>query len=88
MPSCRSRTFSYDSLGQLVSALNPESGTVTYKYDNAGNLLTRTDNRGVKTSFSYDGLNRLTRKTYSDSTSTVYLDRLCVSPDCNQSHQS
>lgn len=72
-PSCRQRTFSYDSLGRLLQAVNSESGTVSYSYDNAGNVLTRTDNRGIQTTLNYDALDRLTQKSYSDLTSTVYL---------------
>jgi YD repeat-containing protein len=38
----RSRSFSYNSLSQLLAAQNPESGTVSYGYDPNGNLTTRT----------------------------------------------
>src|SRR5258708_39407777 len=38
----RVRTFTYNSLSQLLTATNPESGTITYTYDNNGNLLTKT----------------------------------------------
>jgi RHS repeat-associated protein len=38
----RTRTFTYDSLSHLTSAVNPESGTVSYTYDNDGNLATKT----------------------------------------------
>jgi RHS repeat-associated protein len=37
----RSRTFSYNAFSQLVSATNPESGTIFYTYDNDGNLATK-----------------------------------------------
>jgi YD repeat-containing protein len=36
----QTRTFVYDSLSRLTSAINPESGTVAYTYDNNGNLRT------------------------------------------------
>jgi len=71
-----SRSFSYDSLSRLLTATNPETGTVCYGqenvggctggYDPNGNLLYKTDARGVMIQYSYDGLNRLTGKTYSD----------------------
>jgi YD repeat-containing protein len=61
------RSFSYDSLSELKSAANPESGTTTYDYDNDSNLTSKTDARGIKTAYSYDVLNRLTGKSYSDS---------------------
>jgi len=28
--------FTYDSLGRLLTAKNPESGTISYTYDNDG----------------------------------------------------
>ncbi len=37
-PTGQSRCFVYDSLKELVSATNPESGTTTYTYDENGNL--------------------------------------------------
>ena len=60
------RTFNYDSLTQLTSGTNPETGTVSYSYDNNGNLLTKTDKRNITTTYSYDALNRSTGKTYND----------------------
>jgi RHS repeat-associated protein len=62
------RSFIYDSLGELRSAANPESGTTTYGYDNDGNLTSKTDAKSIVTTYSYDHLNRLTAKTYSDGT--------------------
>ena len=82
------RTFSYDSIGRLVGASNPETGLVCYGtmtggacqgagYDANGNLSEKTDARGVVTNYFYDGLNRLMRKAYSndasDSPSSCYL---------------
>lgn len=68
------RNFVYDSLGELRSATNPESGTTTYNYDNDGNLTSKTapfENQlsgTVTTTYSYDQLNRLLGKSYSDGT--------------------
>jgi RHS repeat-associated protein len=69
----QSRAFSYDLLSRLMSASNPESGTVNYTYYDNGNLKTRTDARSpaVVTTYFYDVLNRVTRRTYSDSTPEV-----------------
>jgi RHS repeat-associated protein len=61
----QTRTFNYDSLSRLTSALNPESGTATYHYNNNGNLDWKTDARGVKTSYTYDSLNRVKTRSYS-----------------------
>jgi RHS repeat-associated protein len=76
----RTRSFVYDSLSQLVSSTNPESGVTTYAYDADGNLATRTapapNQTGlaqVVTSFAYDGLDRLTGKSFSSGGGEVLL---------------
>ena len=73
----RTRLFSYDSLSQLLTASNPESGLISYVYDPNGNLLQRIspapNQMGSATqtiSYCYDSLNRLTGKTYSAQTCT------------------
>jgi RHS repeat-associated protein len=73
--SWRPRTFSYDSLSRLLSATNPESGTITYSYDADGNLLQKTspapNQTGTATvtlSYCYDALNRVTGKAYTAQT--------------------
>jgi YD repeat-containing protein len=63
----RARTFTYDSVSRLLTAANPEAGTITYTYDADSNLHTKTDARGVVTSYSYDGLNRLLSKVYTNA---------------------
>lgn len=45
----QTRNFAYNSLSRLVSAQNPESGTIQYSYDANGNLTQKTDARGVAT---------------------------------------
>jgi len=62
----RTRTFTYDSLDRLLTAYNPESGTITYTYDANGNVLSKTDARGITVSYSYDALDRVTQKTFSN----------------------
>ena len=61
----RARTFTYNSLSQLVRSNNPETGSIGYVYDADGNLFTKTDTRGVKVTYQYDPLNRLLAKTYN-----------------------
>ena len=63
----QTRTFNYDSLSRLRTAINPESGTVSYQYDDNGNLAVKTDARAVSTHFEYDALNRVTRRWYNGS---------------------
>ena len=71
----RTRTFTYDSLGRLLTAHNPESGTISYLYDPDGNLLMKTSPAPNQTgsatqsvSFCYDELNRVTKKDYAAHT--------------------
>ena len=70
----RIRTFTYDSLSRLLTATNPETGTVTYKYLTSGGALcagdlsepcSKIDARSISTTFAYDALNRITGKQAS-----------------------
>jgi len=68
----RVRRFTYDSLSRLLTAHNPESGTITYSYDADGNLLQKTSPAPNQTgsatqtiSYCYDELHRVTGKVYS-----------------------
>jgi len=68
----RVRTFTYDSLSRLLTANNPESGTISYSYDANSNVLQKTspapNQTGTATqtiSYCYDALNRITGKAYS-----------------------
>ncbi|HWZ44032.1 MAG TPA: RHS repeat-associated core domain-containing protein, partial [Candidatus Saccharimonadales bacterium] len=70
----RVRRFTYDSLSRLLTATNPESGTISYVYDNDGNLLQKTspapNQIGAATqtiSYCYDALHRVTGKAYAAS---------------------
>ena len=67
----QTRTFTYDSLSRLRTAVNPESGTIGYQYDDNGNLLVKTDARGVSAHFEYDSINRATRRWYNGSSSST-----------------
>ncbi|MEV7415596.1 ricin-type beta-trefoil lectin domain protein [Streptomyces sp. NPDC089919] len=54
-------SYTYDFLGQALTATDPNTGTTTYdKYDVAGNLLQTTDARGQTVSYTYDWNNRRT----------------------------
>jgi YD repeat-containing protein len=73
----RQRTFTYDSLSRLITAYNPEIGTICYGttngaapsssnctpgYDANGNVLYKTDSRAFTTQYTYDALSRMTQK--------------------------
>jgi YD repeat-containing protein len=66
----RQRSFTYDSLSQLLTATNPETGTITYAYNHDGALISKTDARNITTNYSpsdspIDVLHRVTKITYS-----------------------
>jgi RHS repeat-associated protein len=68
----RQRFFTYDSLSRLLTATNPESGTIFYFYDANGNLLQKVSPTPNQTgsaqhtvSYCYDALNRVNGKAYS-----------------------
>ncbi len=67
----RTRTFSYDSLGRLVSESNPESGNNAYTYDANSNIVEKDDAKSIHTSYTYDSLNRIISKTFSDGTPSI-----------------
>ncbi|UTY55836.1 hypothetical protein [Massilia sp. erpn] len=66
------RTYGYNAAYQLVTATEPETGTVSYGRDAAGNMTSRTIG-GVSTGYVYDDLDRLTGINYAAGTSAVAL---------------
>jgi RHS repeat-associated protein len=77
----RIRNFTYNSLSRLLTASNPESGTISYTYDADGNLLQKASpvpnqtNAAVTqtVSHAYDALHRVTSTAYSDGTVVGYV---------------
>src|SRR5579872_7427855 len=75
------RNYAYDSLGRLLTATTPESGTVTNYFTMSDGITACAgdpslpcrvqDARGVFTTFTYDGINRPLGVTYSDGTPSV-----------------
>ena len=60
----QSRIFTYDQGGRgalLMSAQNPENGTVYYTYNPDGTLATRRDANNQTVNYGYDSLKRLTQ---------------------------
>src|SRR5262249_19681613 len=84
----RPRSFTYNSLSQMLSAKNPESGTVSFNYDSDGNISTRTSpapnqtgSATVTLTYSYDPLHRTTQKSFSDGvTPTVKYGYDAIAP--------
>jgi RHS repeat-associated protein len=78
----RIRRATYDSLGHLISASNPETGTITYTYDAKGNVLSKTSpapNQAagsaatVTITYAYDQLDRVIGKYNGPNTSATLL---------------
>lgn len=67
----RVRRFTYDSLSRLLTAKNPETGTISYGYNADGVLTSKTDARGITITYNPDALHRIASKTYSDSEPTI-----------------
>jgi RHS repeat-associated protein len=65
----QTRTFTYDALSRLKTAVNPESGTINYTYDENNNLVSKVDARSITTTYAYDRLNRVTQRTYTNEPS-------------------
>jgi len=74
--TARTRSSIYDSISQLITSYNPETGYICYGtspngtppnasnctsgYDSDGNLRHKTDARDVQTDYTFDALNRIT----------------------------
>ena len=73
----QTRTFNYangNTIGTLLlSATNPENGTVTYTYDSYKRLATKTDAKGQVFTYSYDGFNRLTQISVGSTVLRTYI---------------
>jgi RHS repeat-associated protein len=59
----QTRSFSYSGT-DLISATNPENGTVTYQYDGAHHVTQRTDAKGQVMKYEYDSYGRLNVVNY------------------------
>ncbi len=75
----QSRCFVYDSLKELVSATNPESGTTTYTYDENGNLSMKVSGP-VTTTYGYDSLDRIQLRSYQMASVTAPAVAPAVTP--------
>ena len=64
--------YTYDSGGQLIKSILPDSGESTFIYDLNGNLIQKTDAKGITIKFYYDKLNRQTKIEYPDGSYILY----------------
>ena len=80
----RTRSFIYDGFSRLMTANNPESGSISYSYDGNSNVKTKTDARSVMITYNYDALNRLLSKSYSGDTSNT--PSSCYQYDSTSTH--
>jgi RHS repeat-associated protein len=55
-------SYTYNLLGDQLTASLPDAGTTTNTYDNAEQLMSATDARGKQVSWTYDGDGRKTAK--------------------------
>ncbi len=79
----QTRTFTYDTTTQsrLLSATNPENGTVSYTYNADGTTATKTDAKGIKTEFSYDAYKRVLQMRKLTQVSSVWTEDRCQRTD-------
>jgi RHS repeat-associated protein len=56
-------SFTYDTLGRLVHAYDPDIGTRTMRYDDGGALIHSVNGAGEEVGYTYDGAGRLTSVT-------------------------
>ena len=66
--------FSYDTLGRLISADDPDIGPRQLLYDDANQLIQYTNGVGQSIYFGYDAAGRLTRR--GENTGALQRDRL------------
>jgi RHS repeat-associated protein len=82
----QTRTFSYNPVtGKLMSATNPENGTVSYGYYPDGVLKSKTDAKGQVVQYSYDGYGRLAYiDRYPDGVTLDYCQSVALAYDSSQ----
>ena len=74
----QTRTFVYNSVGQLTSATNPESGTVSYTYNTDKTLQQKMDADGQATYYNYDSFQRvISEKHYYHNVYGYYVEDVC-----------
>jgi RHS repeat-associated protein len=63
--------YTYDMLGNRLTASDPDLGNWSYSYDLANRLIGQTDARGAVTALTYDQMGRLLTKTVTAPNGSV-----------------
>jgi RHS repeat-associated protein len=66
-------TYSYDGLGNLVQAVDPDAKVWTWSYDTSGRRVSQADPLGRTTAFEYDVRNRHSRTVFPGGLGTLDL---------------
>ena len=66
--------FTYDTLGRLVFASDPDIGPRQLAYDDAGRMIRHTNGAGQAIQYGYDGAGRLATAVGSDSQLAYHYD--------------
>lgn len=64
--------FTYDTLGRMVAAQDPDVGARTLEYDDRDRLVLQTNGANQGRTFAYDDANRLIRTVGEDATTLLY----------------
>ncbi len=75
-PNNHTTSFTYNEIGQVLSATNPLGQIRRNTYDFNRNLKTVTNRRGLVTTYNYDAANQLTSIVTPEDTTTLQYDDL------------
>lgn len=64
--------YTYDTLGRMIAATDPDIGPRTLTYDDAGRLLTHINAEGQTITYAYDDIGRLTSMLADDGSAFAY----------------
>ncbi len=65
-------TFSYDTKGNLLTIVSPDSSSKSFIYDTFGNATSATNRKGQKITYLYNTNGQPTRKNYPDGSFVTY----------------
>ncbi|MCI5621097.1 MAG: DUF6531 domain-containing protein, partial [Lachnospiraceae bacterium] len=68
----KTTSFTYDSVGRLLTVTDPEEGKTAQTYDGAGNVSSITDANGGTSRYTYDVMGRVLTATSAIGSKTSY----------------